>query len=182
MKRQGSAIILLAADGKEEFKELIRYDLGAAELKMVRFCAYPGNTQEATDVRLIDLRVRADSMDADQRDEKSPIALATRPAFSRSWLVVVEVTGLAAVVSLAGLGAYLYLRRKKPAAPGTDGKSAPAAGSEAPAPLISFACPGCKKPIKAKKALAGKKVKCPLCDKPIHVPPAEAIQAGRSPK
>jgi hypothetical protein len=37
---------------------------------------------------------------------------------------------------------------------------------------ISVACPGCKKKLKAKDELAGKRVKCPACGEPVVIPGA----------
>ena len=41
---------------------------------------------------------------------------------------------------------------------------------EEPPPPISFRCPACKKGLKVKAELAGKKVKCRQCAKVIVVP------------
>ncbi len=43
---------------------------------------------------------------------------------------------------------------------------------------ISFACPGCKKSIKAKESLAGRKLPCPGCGHALTVPAAPADSAS----
>ena len=43
---------------------------------------------------------------------------------------------------------------------------------------ITFNCPHCQRPLKVKDELAGKKVKCPGCGKPVAVPQAAATLAS----
>lgn len=47
-----------------------------------------------------------------------------------------------------------------------------------PPPSVSFACSDCGKALKARGALAGKKVKCPQCSKLLLVPGIQAVQPG----
>jgi hypothetical protein len=46
------------------------------------------------------------------------------------------------------------------------------------ATAISFSCAACGKKLKARAALAGKKIKCPGCDKPVRIPAIQNEQAG----
>jgi serine/threonine protein kinase len=79
--------------------------------------------------------------------------------------------GLAFVVSLS-FAVGLSLRRRR---------TTPPASGEAPGPHVSFPCTECGRKLKVKVELAGKKVRCPRCSKPTHVPEASAITAPPSP-
>ena len=63
-------------------------------------------------------------------------------------------------------------------APSAKPSPAPAARDTATAGLIDLTCPQCGKKLRAKTALAGKKVKCPQCQRPVSVP---QVQPGRAP-
>jgi RNA polymerase sigma factor (sigma-70 family) len=105
----------------------------------------------------------------DAADEAAP------PAGSKRWLAAAVILGLLLTLALA---VWLYMRHsrragKTPApAPVMDKRSEPAA---APAP-VSFPCPGCGKLLKVRAELAGRKVKCPQCDRAVLIP---AIKASK---
>ena len=42
---------------------------------------------------------------------------------------------------------------------------------------IKFPCPNCKKPLKVKEELAGKRAKCPACQKILTIPKPVAAPA-----
>src|SRR5258708_6777788 len=46
--------------------------------------------------------------------------------------------------------------------------------------MISFPCPHCDNPLRVKDEVAGKRVKCPACSKPITVPAASDLTAAAS--
>jgi hypothetical protein len=80
------------------------------------------------------------------------------------------------LVSTLSLAAWLALRRRHNA-----GKIPPAelvapqgadkqAGDEPVAAAIDFSCSGCGKNLKARAALAGKKVRCPQCGQATPIP------------
>src|SRR5437879_5280096 len=48
-----------------------------------------------------------------------------------------------------------------------------------PSAMIHLQCPACTKALKLKDELAGKKVKCPACGKPVAVPQSTATLASR---
>ena len=91
--------------------------------------------------------------------------------------------GLLVTLTLISLGAWYYVRRSRRALP----TPVPAANPDTPAlpqeaaPIVSFACPGCRKTIKARAELAGKKGKCPQCGKVLVVPRAQTGEADRAP-
>ena len=45
--------------------------------------------------------------------------------------------------------------------------------------MIHLQCPACTKALKLKDELAGKKLKCPSCGKPVAVPQSTATLASR---
>ncbi len=84
---------------------------------------------------------------------------ATDPAketTSTSWLMPIVAIGLGIILLIGA--ALMILRARHP--------------GQGPGPTsgVSCACPACGKNLKAKPALAGKKVKCPECGKVLLVP------------
>jgi serine/threonine protein kinase len=102
-----------------------------------------------------------------------PVAAPAKPA-GKGWLAATGLLalGLAFLVSLTF--AVRLWGRRLPAGQAADGAAAPAAP-------LSFPCPGCGKNLRAKAELAGKRVKCPQCAKPVQVPEAKAGPAPVSP-
>jgi hypothetical protein len=86
---------------------------------------------------------------------------------SSLWIVLVPLA-LSLIVAGLSVGGWWYLRQR--------GHAAPAAATT-PA-VLSFACPGCGKRLKAKPEHAGNKLKCPHCAKAVAVPKAASNGAG----
>jgi serine/threonine protein kinase len=171
--RSGKDITLAVSEGAEgPFQVLCPpLELGTDDLKLVRICAYPGFHPALTDVRFVDLRVRAESLPDNLLT--SPTAgggaglAATegnRPDESRGWLAAAGLVGLGLTLALVGLGVWGYARRRRRAV-------APAQAEAAP--LVAFACAECGKAIKARPEQAGKRGKCPQCGKMVIVPAAQ---------
>jgi hypothetical protein len=88
------------------------------------------------------------------------------------------ILGLLIALPLVGVG--LYVRRSRRAAKGLAGAPVPGrpAGPQAAAPSVGFACPGCGHGLRARAALAGKRVKCPRCGAAVSVPGIQAAGPG----
>jgi len=177
LTRTGTEATLLAAEAdSDDFRELCRYDLGAEDLTRVRLTAYVGYDRSAVDVRVLDLRIRADGLVVDQGLDTPMASEAGGPTRSSGWLAAGGIIGLAVLLLLLiPLGVWFRARRGGRAgkAPPQDG---PAEGGATGAPL-HFRCPACGKNLTAKAGAAGKKVKCPKCRQAVLVP---AVKAGRS--
>ncbi len=98
--RVGTTATFWVAEGNAaEFRELVRREVGTEDLNLVRMSAYAGEFPEPVDVRLIDLKVRAESLDPALVAEQ--VQLATPPTGGRRWLL--------AVLLIAAAGAILFL-------------------------------------------------------------------------
>jgi RNA polymerase sigma-70 factor (ECF subfamily) len=149
LARRGSMLsCAVAEDAAGEFTRLQQDPFRADDLKDVRLTAISGGPRAALDVRVIDCRIRAESL--------SGVPAAQRAVVGPKHWSLVALAGGTAITSL--LVGWFYGRRRRLAGTG-------------PAAAVSFPCPGCGKPLKAKAALAGKKVKCPQCGRPVLVPP-----------
>jgi hypothetical protein len=169
--RKGTEFTLSAAEGEGgAFQELVRGDWGAADVKRLRVAASTAHHPEQADVRLVDLKVRADHLNPELTD--NPDAAGEGPAGlgRRGWLMLAMALGLLVCVSLvlgAGVAFFRRRRRRTTSAPATEtAKDEPLAPTTA---AVSFACSGCGKNLKVRAELVGKKVKCPHCHNAIHV-------------
>jgi hypothetical protein len=176
LTRNGAEVIFSAADGNgDDFQELWRCDLGTEDLKMVRVCAYTGHALESVDVRLVDLKVRSENLDLDPAGNAPATTGGGRRGSGRAWLFTLLFGGLGVTLLLLTAG-WLYSRRQR-RVPSANGR---AAIDTARAPTVSFPCPACRKNIKARAIVAGKKARCPQCGKTILVPTVQPGKAGAS--
>src|SRR6185369_16744907 len=98
----------------DEFRELCRYTLGSDELKAVRVAVHPIQTSQPIDARIVDLRVRADTIvGVEQLAESSPTAEAAATAVPKGRVGTVLVVGLVLTLALLGLGLWFYARRSR---------------------------------------------------------------------
>src|SRR5262249_28679418 len=100
-----------------------------------------------------------------------------QPTGTRGSLVVAGLIALVMLVSI--LGAWFFIRQGRRTGRDT-GEAASEEGeaTSSAAALIAVQCSGCGKNLKAKAALAGKKVKCPQCNQGVFVPePAPSAAA-----
>ena len=98
-----------------------------------------------------------------------PVLVPTERAARSYWFVTAELVGLAlALAAMSALGVWLY-RRQGGANIGF-AATATKLRAEAVALPISFSCSTCGKSLRARAALAGKKVQCPQCGKAAPVP------------
>jgi serine/threonine protein kinase len=175
--RTGTVVTFFAAEGAAgEFRELHSLSIGPEALKTVRVAAFPGNAVEPVDVRFVDLRVRANGVEAAPAANAAPA-----PAGRKSWLVPgLIVGGAAAALCLVCLWLAGRGRRR-----GGNEAPLPADGGQAqPDPAggrIPVTCPGCGKDLKARPELAGKKAKCPKCGQAVPVPVPAATATAVTP-
>jgi hypothetical protein len=170
--RTGAVISYHKAEGPgADFVFLQQYPFGTEDVKDVRVVASTGGPRAAFDVRVSDLRIRADSL---PNQPGQPAAVA-HGAEARPWLTAAKVLGLVvALVALTVLGVWLIVRQRRrggstPARAAVPGEPSRA---EAEAPPASLRCPGCGKGLKVRAGLAGKKLKCPACGQAVAVPEA----------
>jgi hypothetical protein len=166
--RTGSTIAYYAAEGFDgDFVRFLEYPFAADDLQDVRVAGVTGNPQVPIDVRVTDLRIRAESF---------PNLAAASPVVLKGnlWLRVAGLLGLLLLLVLLGLVTWLRRRRRLAGLTPELGQGANrGAQPGASAPFVSLACPGCGKYLKVKAELAGKKGKCPHCGQAVAIPGTE---------
>jgi RNA polymerase sigma factor (sigma-70 family) len=174
----------VSREANGDFVFLKQYAFSTAPLKSVYIMASTGGPKGALDVRVTDLRMRADSLPG-LPAVVTPLAAAepvpqTPPATpdaagSKPWLIAGLLIGVLIAFALAvALAAALFVRRGRQTAT-TAG--APAKKESAP-PSIPLQCFECGKKLNVKPALAGKKIKCSQCGKAVLVPATQVRQPG----
>jgi serine/threonine-protein kinase len=165
--RRGTTVkYLVAEDDKPEFRELHKTELGPEEITLVKFGAESARAGSPVVVRFRELEIRALQFPlADPQQERSELRTASR-------VVLFVLPGVGLLTAVAFIGRVVLGRGGKP-------QHKPAGPPNLPAPAdavlpISFACPACGKSLRARRALGGKKVKCPKCGQPALVPDAGA--------
>ena len=118
--------------------------------------------------------------DADQQSLDMDALPATDPPpaeepRSHASLILLVVT-LAAGLT-AGLIVWVLARRRRPSGHRIEQPSAAPTAEQKPA-SISFTCSDCGAHLKAREALAGKKVKCSHCSRPVRVPAIQVEKAN----
>jgi len=167
--RTGSKLHYLTSEGGA-YRELQSFEIGTADVWRVQAQATTIWTPILLDTRFTDFNVQADQIqDHTARADPEPLPPSEEMAVSKGWLRVVLFAGLAALLALLGLGAWLSLRRRsgvREAArpPEKDPDTKENLGT------ITFACAGCRRAIKVRPELAGKRVKCRACGKTAVVP------------
>jgi hypothetical protein len=163
----------------DNFNEISRCDFGAEDVTLLRLelSTDTGDQPGALDLRLLDLKVRSDTLAAGQvfDPEEAPRIR------SKGWLVAAGLLGLGLLVAWVALRVCLSLRGRRRTGKTSEPVAAPGspAGPGAAELPVSFACPGCGKKLRARPDRAGKKVLCPHCGKPASVP---AIQGSPVPR
>jgi hypothetical protein len=179
--RTGAAVRFLAADGLDgDFQEIYSKDpFGTEDMVHVHFVvADSGTPGNAVDARLVDLRIRAARLLPDPTAQPTPAAAAEPASVMKGWFAAGALL-VVAVVALAAAGLALRRRTRQPSAavPAADGEARP----EAAAASVAVRCPGCGKVLKARRELAGKRIKCPQCGQPVPVSLPGATEAGGAP-
>jgi hypothetical protein len=97
---------------------------------------------------------------------RAQAARSLPPAAGKDWLSTAELLGM--FLTLAAMGGWFYFReRREPNLTAAAVARKPEAVASAP---ITVPCQDCGRVIKARAALAGKKVKCPQCGKTVAIP------------
>ncbi len=196
--RTGSMLSHYAAEeASDDFVFLCAHPFGDADLKRICITGGAGGPKSSLDVRVTDLRIRADSIPWQLATPLTPVATDSRS--TGHWLLaLLVVLGGACFLALL-LGTWLLLRRRplpdtpkarpaptrKPAKaepPKSTALASPATQHKETKPETSanplvFPCSGCGKKIKVRADLAGKKVQCPQCGKGV-LPTIEADDPG----
>jgi WD40 repeat protein len=99
-------------------------------------------------------------------------------ASANPWIIAVMIGWMLA--SSSAFAAWLYLRQSRRNARITTRASAidSRVPPEATAASVLFPCSGCGKNLKARRSLAGQKIKCPGCGAAALVPAAEPVPSG----
>jgi hypothetical protein len=188
LTRRGAEVTYWAAEGLNgEFEELHQTHLGTEDVIGISATGFTGYAPNFLDLRILDLRVRGQSAAAEAAVEirafpgqptPAPVVLPPTQEKPRShpWLAALGLIGL--LVLLTALGIWLMVRRRQPVKKTCP---APARGKQAQptatAPALSLLC-SCGKKLEVKPQLAGKKVRCPACQKPVQVPEAPTSSSG----
>jgi RNA polymerase sigma factor (sigma-70 family) len=156
--RSGSEVYFYVAEGPSaDFKLVHQGPFGTEELESIELSATTGGPKAALDVRFTDLQVRT----------QIPAVLAEGPSPGSATLYLL---GLALLLSVAAAGVWLWKRRRA-SAPPAPGDSLP---PEGPADATATCrCGECGKELRVRAELAGKRLKCPACGKPVRAPDAE---------
>jgi serine/threonine protein kinase len=167
LSRTGDILSYLVSEGSEkEFTLLHQLRFGAADLDHVHVVGSTGSARSSLDVRVTDLHVRAESLPSlSLVDQVAAGSLSTR---GRSWLTAGGIIGLVVVASLS-TALFFTLRRQRRKLEGVMKKDHSTSA-------FSFGCPECGATLKARPSLAGKRVKCPQCSKPVSMPQTAIAQ------
>lgn len=179
LERTGDVMRYLVADPPTNvFREVLKQKFFTGPMESAHVAVTdsgePGNE---VDVRLIDWKIRMSKANPDiaaapktPPRSRDPVPDPTgqtnsgdEPARGVPRLVWVLIAALVLLAGAVGTWLVVRSRRGSPAA-------APAAAPAAVDTPIALTCAGCKKPLKVKRAFAGKSVKCPQCGHVNNVP------------
>jgi Protein of unknown function (DUF1583) len=153
VRRGATLFFSTSEEPREAFTLLSRGEFGTKDLKDVRLLAATGTPPASLDVRVTNLRLRADGFVRGGEPFPLPAASAA-PGSARLVLPALGVPLLAGAFALA---AWLSARRRR--------------AVEAPvAAALAFACPGCGKRLRARGVPVGSRLKCPGCGQAVEVP------------
>jgi DNA-directed RNA polymerase subunit RPC12/RpoP len=173
MVRSGDDLYQLASVGVDQpLQYLKKFRFGAEDLKRVVLTTASDGEKSFVDVRVTDLRIRADAIPGAPNvvvrtaEGKEEIVAAPAAPEERSKVWLLAGAGVAIAILGALVLALLLSKRGK----------APGAPAESTTSMVSFACPNCAKALKANADSAGKRVKCPKCATGVMVPAVETSQ------
>jgi hypothetical protein len=180
--RSGPTIFYLKAEGDEPFRALSKWNYGAEDLYCVQIVGATGSDKAMLDARVSDIRIRADALLGAPVTGPAPVTqpVAADPGAApnmveniaeRGWLLTALLVGLAIVAVFSAGGAVIWLLRQRQRAPEPLAASA-SATVQSMVVAVAVSCGRCGKKLRAKRELAGKKVKCPNCGTGVPVPAA----------
>jgi serine/threonine protein kinase len=176
VRRIGTQLEYLVADGNSEYKWLRSVEIGREDVRLVRAYATTTDRPVLIDVRFTDLDIRADEIGRQAAVTPLPAHVADS-APSKPGLMVVVILFLLLLFTLASaLGVWLFVRRRTPnqqRGTADRGHNRPEAG----VPRLGFLCPACGRKLKIAPELAAKRIKCPSCGELVRVPAAERSEA-----
>jgi hypothetical protein len=184
LARVGTELTASLAEGDaDEFQEIVRYEIGDVDLRLVRLAALPGGDPNATlDFRVIDFQLKGDLPGLDGlklRSSKLPAAPGgadepehAEPERRKPWFLVgilLLVFGLG--VTFAAVFLFVWLRRVPAKATRSTAPKHKEPIEAEPRPTVGrLTCAACGQKIKLKEGMAGKRVKCPGCGEAVQVP------------
>jgi hypothetical protein len=189
LARQGPTLIVSFAEGDaEDFQELHRTDIGASDVRMVRFAGVSGGDANVSlDARLSEFDLQSQEWGHNGKFSTTlPPDVAPVPSGRKGWLW----GGLGVVVLVCAGGVFLfYWRTAQTKAPARDKGAKPPLGkpsrrapaletsvrsalpAAAPKALASgpavVPCPHCRKRLRIPASAVGKRVQCPACALPF---------------
>lgn len=163
LKRTGKELSGLFAEGtSDNFTEVKRLTWATTDVEKVRAGVNEGgSSSQPFDMRLQEIKFRS-GMWTPEVSAAPPSTPESSKEHGSSLTVELIGLGLALTVAVA-LGIWVYRRHGRH----IENTPSPA---HAAAMTVSFPCAVCGKQLKAKPELAGKKVKCTSCGKPVLVP------------
>jgi hypothetical protein len=111
VRSKGQAVFQAAPGADEGFREMARLDIGPEALKVVRLAAYPNNSSEPVDIRIVDVRVRAEDLGV-VNDDFQATAQAGPSGKPKRWLGAATGFGLFAILALVALAVRLRRQRQ----------------------------------------------------------------------
>jgi hypothetical protein len=114
LTRTGSVLSYLAAEGLDgDFRLLQQFPFGKENLRTIRLVAAPGGPKAAFDVRITDLRIRAESIPSLAQGTPPPAAPAARARPKRGmWAGMLLGLGIAGVLLVPLVWLSLRQRRR----------------------------------------------------------------------
>jgi|SRR5581483_6288089 len=155
----------LAEADEADFRLLQQYLFVGDDVKDIRVVATTGGPKAALDVRVTDLRIRAESLPnlgVVPTDGMVPAEPPEERPIRGRWLIWLAL-GLAVVV-LVGVTFAVWHRRRAQGASVSDPRG------ESSAFDVAVRCTKCGANLRVKAGLAGKRVKCPQCGQAVQLP------------
>ncbi len=183
LQRVGSRLRFLVADGNQlDFVLVDEVEFSSEDVRFVQIGGNTGGSKSGLDLRLLDFTLRAEKLTDAADFSLDPITAASSEAGKKGWRAIPLFLSVVFIL-FAGLAGRLYVRRRR--RPEKIPADAPASGKQVQAENVPafafFSCSGCGKRLKAKTALAGKKVKCPQCGKAAAVLLEDGFTPARQP-
>jgi DNA-directed RNA polymerase subunit RPC12/RpoP len=159
LKRTKTILHYLWAPGTrgDNFEEFHQCEFGNEDIESIVIAGVTGRKPCDLDVRITELRIRG--------TQAAGLTLVPQKG---AWKVLLAL-GLGSAILLGGGLAWRQSQRprKRPPEPSVPAQHA---NPDRALAAFSFVCSDCGRSLKAKKELAGKKVKCPQCGHAVLVP------------
>jgi DNA-directed RNA polymerase subunit RPC12/RpoP len=159
LKRTKTILHYLWAPGTrgDNFEEFHQCEFGNEDIESIVIAGTTGRKPCDLDLRITELRIRG-----------TQAAMLTLVPQKGAWKVLLAL-GLGGAIPVGTWLAWRQSRRPRKR-PSESSVPAQPANPDRAVAALSFVCPDCGKSLKAKRELAGKKVKCPQCSHAVLVP------------